>query len=479
MASTSSTTQPPVQLYNTESKTLEIFTPLSPHRPVRMYTCGPTVYDYAHVGNFRSFIFADVLKRTLQFNGYTLKHTINFTDFGHLTDDGDAGEDKMLKGLKREGLPITLEAMRTLSDRYIDAFKVDAEELRIATPDTWSRASDFVHEQIQLIKTLDQKGYVYETSDGVYFDISTFPTYGRLGNIDLDEVRSGARVDINPEKRHPADFAVWKKALLGWNSPWGKGFPGWHVECSAMAIATLGRQIDIHTGGIDHIHTHHNAEIAQSEAATGKPFVRYWLHNAFITIDETKVAKSLGNAITLHNLHEHGFSGDEYRYWLLTAHYRSPINFTFEALQNAKHALYRLKRHVYEEYGTKVGTPDAATLSEFTAAINNDLDTPRAIACLWDLVRSDHVSNPDKLATIRRIDTVLGIGLNDSPEAGARSLGVISQTEIPEAVRELIEARETARSERNWEEADHLREAVNLHGYLLEDTKDGPKLSKL
>ena len=239
-----------------------------------MYTCGPTVYDYATIGNLRSYLFADILKRTLIKNGYDVRHTINLTDFGHLTDDGDAGEDKIMKGLKRKGLPITLEAMRELSDEYIEAFKADVEELRILPPTTWSRASDYVRKQISLIRTLDDKGYTYETTDGVYFDISKFPTYGRLGNIDVEKLKSGARIEINSEKRHPADFAVWKKSPLGWDSRYGRGFPGWHIECSAMAIATLGKEIDIHTGGIDNMPTHHNAEIAQSEAATGKKFAR-------------------------------------------------------------------------------------------------------------------------------------------------------------------------------------------------------------
>ncbi|MEN9921011.1 MAG: hypothetical protein RL538_904, partial [Candidatus Parcubacteria bacterium] len=309
-----------VKLFNTESHKIEVFTPLkSPH--VTMYSCGPTVYDYAHIGNLRSYIFSDILKRTLIKNGYLVKHTINFTDFGHLTDDGDAGEDKMMKGLKKEGLPISLEGMKELGDKYIKAFVADTEELNILPPTTWARASEYVGKQISLVKTLDDKGYAYETSDGVYFDIEKFSSYGRLGNIDISKLRSGARVDVNTEKHHPADFAIWKKSELGWKSRFGTGFPGWHIECSAMALATLGKQIDIHTGGIDHIATHHNAEIAQSEAATGRQFVKYWMHNAFLTIDNTKVSKSLGNTITMRHLRDRGFSGDDYRYWLLTAHY--------------------------------------------------------------------------------------------------------------------------------------------------------------
>ena len=300
-------------LFNTESNKLELFKPLSAET-VTMYTCGPTVYDYAHIGNLRAYVFADILKRTLIFTGYVVNHTINLTDFGHLTDDGDVGEDKMMKGLKREGLSVTLDSMRELSDKYIDAFFDDFDNLRIMPPTTWSRASDYIKPQINLIETLVNGGYAYETSDGVYFDIQKFPRYGCLGNIDLEQLRSGARVSVNEEKHHPADFAIWKKGVLGWDSAWGKGFPGWHIECSAMAMATLGKEIDIHTGGIDHIPVHHNAEIAQSECATGKKFVHYWLHCAFLNIDNTKISKSLNNSITLRELFDQGFTGDDYRY---------------------------------------------------------------------------------------------------------------------------------------------------------------------
>ncbi|MEZ4195577.1 MAG: cysteine--tRNA ligase [Candidatus Paceibacterota bacterium] len=357
---------PPIYFFNTASNKLEQFKPLNPAK-VLIYSCGPTVYDYIHIGNLRSYVFLDILKRTLIFHGYEVENTINLTDFGHLTDDGDAGEDKMMKGLKREGLPVTLEAMRDLSDQYIQAFYDDCDAMRIMAPTHFARASEYVEAQIRLIETLDGKGYTYETSDGVYFDIQKYPEYGKLGHIDLEQIKSGARVEVNPEKRHPADFAVWKKGLLGWNSRWGKGFPGWHIECSAMAMATLGKSIDIHTGGIDHIPVHHNAEIAQSECATGKTFVNYWLHNAFITIDNTKISKSLGNSINLRHLIDRGFTGEDYRYWLLTAHYRSPVNFSWDALKSAKQALFRLRRFVYEDYKQKASYPEENYINEFRA----------------------------------------------------------------------------------------------------------------
>lgn len=466
-----------VKLFNTESGTLEVFSPLKDPE-VKMYSCGPTVYDYAHIGNLRSYIFSDVLKRTLLRNGYLVKHTINFTDFGHLSDDGDEGEDKMMKGLNREGLPVSLEGMKQLGDKFIQAFVDDVEELRILPPTNWARASDYIGKQISLVKMLDDKGFTYETSDGVYFDITRFPTYGRLGKINVEKLQSGARVVINTEKRHPADFAVWKKSDLGWPSRFGSGFPGWHIECSAMALATLGKQIDIHTGGIDHIATHHNAEIAQSEAATGKQFSKYWMHNAFITIDNTKIAKSLGNSITMRHLRDRGFTGDDYRYWLLTAHYRSPVNFTFEALKGSKQALYRLKRYMYEEFKQKSAVPDAGYMERFETHLANDLDTPGAIGLLWEMIKDDTLDTKTKCGTLKAMDEVLEIGLSDDVSEGVRSLGVIGQEELPAEIQELIDKREAARIARNWAEADFLRDAIARKGFVMEDTPQGPKITK-
>jgi len=305
-----------------------------------------------------------------------------------------------------------------------------------------------------------------------------FPDYGRLGNIDIDKLKSGARVEVNDEKHHPADFAVWKKGLLGWESRWGKGFPGWHIECSAMAMDTLGKEIDIHTGGIDHIPVHHNAEIAQSECATGKKFVNYWLHSAFLTIDNGKIGKSLGNAITLRHLLDKGFSGDDYRYWLLTAHYRSPVNFSWEALQGAKQALFRLKRYVYEDYRQICNEPSQKYIDKFKAFIADDLDTSSAIALMWEVIKDDTLDNPTKCATLHNFDSVLDIGLSDDVEDGAKTLGIVGHDELPQEIQELIDKREAARIARNWLEADNYREALNLKGYSLEDTPQGPKVIK-
>lgn len=473
-----------IYIYNTLTQKKEQFEPLSKDA-VTMYTCGPTVYDYVHIGNLSSYLFADILKRTLMLSGYAVNHTMNLTDFGHLTDDGDNGEDKMMRALNKAEKPTTLSAMRDLSDIYIDAFMNDLDELNVMHAHQYTRASDYVKEQIALIKTLETKGYTYETSDGIYFDISKFPQYGKLGNIDLEKLREGVRVEINKEKKHPADFALWKRGLLGWESDWGKGFPGWHIECTAMVFASLGKQIDIHTGGEDLKYTHHNGEIAQAEAATGKaPFVRYWFHNAFITIDGTKISKSLGNTITLRNLADRGYSADTFRYWILTSHYRSQSNFSFEALDGAKQALYRLKRHLFEEYlSDKAARKTKGSIhdryrEQFQQALADDLDTPKAVATLWELVRDGDVLNIDKAATLKHFDTVLGIGLSDDPDDVIRELGIIAPHEIPEDIQKLIDQREAARIARNWEEADTFREALNLKGYSVEDTPNGPRVSK-
>ncbi len=472
------TEKPPLQLFDSLTNKKRLFTPLK-NKSVTMYSCGPTVYDHIHIGNLRAYLLPDIAKRILSYNGFTVEHTINFTDFGHLTDDADAGEDKMMKALTRHHKPATLGAMREVAQLYIDSFKRDNLAFHNLPPTHYTPASSFVREQITLIKTLFEKGYAYETSDGIYFDISKFPTYGRIGNIDVKKLRDGARVAVNTEKRHPADFALWKKSLLGWESAWGKGFPGWHIECTAMCFATLGKQIDIHTGGEDLKYTHHNGEIAQAEAITGKPYVGYWLHNAHLAVDGTKVSKSLSNGIRLSSLADQGFPPIVYRYWLLTAHYRSPVNFTFDALRGAKQALFRLKRFLYEDCkNVNGGTVNEAYRQMFHAAINNDLDTPRALAILWEMVKDNSLSAADKVATIKHFDGVLDIGLSDTLTV-ERELAITDKADISPAVLELLAAREAARTARNWEESDRVRELINLHGYTVIDTPDGQQIEKV
>ena len=299
-----------------------------------------------------------------------------------------------------------------------------------------------------------------------------------LGNINLNDIQNGARVAVNSEKRHPADFALWKKGLLGWESHWGKGFPGWHIECTAMVFSTLGKQIDIHTGGEDLKYTHHNGEIAQAESVTGKKYVSYWLHNAHLKINDTKIAKSLGNGIRLSGLIESGYSPLVYRYWLLTGHYRSPMNFTFEALDATKQALFRLRRFVFEECKNISGTVNEGYRERFHIAINDDLDTAKAIALMWEVVKDTSLSNPDKVATLKEMDSVLDIGLSDEPSDVVRELGIVAREEIPDDIQELLDKREIARATHNWPEADLLRQAINLKGYSIEDGPQGQKISK-
>lgn len=467
----------PIFFFNSATRKKEEFVSLKPGI-VTMYTCGPTVYDHIHIGNLRSFLLADLVKRVCLYNGYKVKNVINFTDFGHLTDDADAGEDKMMKALKREGKPISLSAMREVAEIFMQSFKNDNDAFRNLHPTKYTPASEYVREQIRLIQTLYEKGYAYEISDGVYFDISKFPAYGLLGNINVQEMQNGSRVTVNSEKRHPADFALWKKGLLGWESMWGKGFPGWHIECTAMIFTTLGKQIDIHTGGEDLMYTHHNGEIAQAEAVTGKKYVGYWLHNAHLKINDAKIAKSLGNGIRLSGLMDRGFSPLVYRYWLLTGHYRSPMNFTFEALDATKQALFRLRRFVFEECKNVSGTISEPYRKKFHTAINDDLDTAKAISLMWEVVKDASLSNPDKVATLREMDSVLDIGLSDEPSDVVRELGIVARDEIPAEIQELLDKREIARATHNWSEADYLREAINLKGYAIEDSPQGQKISK-
>lgn len=476
-SNTDADAKPPLVLFNTLSRKKERFTPLKPDH-VRMYNCGPTVYDYAHIGNLRAYVFVDVLRRALLFNGYKVKQVMNLTDVGHLTSDTDEGDDKMVKGLKREGLPVTLDGMEQLANMYTDAFLEDLDALLIKRPSNLPRATDHIDAMVALIETLLSKEYAYETSDGVYFDTMRFAGYGKLGNVAAAQQLEGARVETHPEKRSQADFALWKKSdEMGWNSPWGKGFPGWHIECSAMSMQYLGKELDIHTGGVDHIGTHHNNEIAQSEAATGKPFARFWLHNEHLAIEGAKIAKSAGNAITLRHLTEHGHKALGYRYWLLTSHYRSPITFSFSALTAAETALARLHRFFFDVLKDERGGSVSSTFREqLLLAINDDLDTPKAIATLWNLVKDDSISLPDKRSTMLLYDKVLGLGIAELLDRAQKgeTLGVLSVDGLPTDIQDLVEAREQARKEKRWNDADVLRDQLAERGYTIEDSNTGP-----
>jgi len=469
-------TLPPIHLHNTATGRMEEFKPLQ-SGVVTMYSCGPTVYDHIHVGNLRAYLLPDLLTRLFSHYGYKVNSTINLTDFGHLTDDADAGEDKMMKGMRREGYEITLENMLAFPVPYIESFKNDNLDFGNLPPSQYARASDYIAEQIKLIETLEQKGYTYRISDGVYFEVSKFPAYGVLGNIDLDKIRAGARVEVNPEKHHPADFALWKNGDLGWDSRWGKGFPGWHIECAAMAFSTLGKQIDIHTGGEDLMYTHHNGEIAEAECVTGKPYVSYWLHNAHITIDQQKIAKSAGNGFRLKHLSDQGFAPADYRFWLLQSHYRTTANFTWEALEGAKAGLLRLRRLTYEELGELTpGKIDLKYQERVLSALADDLDTPAALATLFELAKDQKITPESKLATIRFVDSLLALGLEKSAAEGRAELGMVD--EIPPQLAKLLADREMARQTRDFARADELRDEIASQGYSIEDSSEGARLRR-
>lgn len=455
-----------MKLYNTLSRKVEDFKPINPPK-VGIYICGPTVYDYAHLGHSRTYINSDVLVRALRWLDFEPDAVMNITDVGHLTSQADTGEDKMEKKAKLENKPI-LEIAKFYTD---DFFKM-RDELNIVKPDKITPATQYIPEMIALIKTLEQKGFTYRTSDGVYFDTGKFKAYGQLARLDLAGMKEGWRVDKNPEKKHPADFALWKfaapgeKRQLEWDSPWGKhSFPGWHIECSAMSLKYLGPTLDIHTGGVDHIPIHHTNEIAQAEAATGKPFVKYWFHSNFLDIDGEKMSKSLGNIIRLKDLIKKGYDPLAVRYLFLTGHYRTKMNFTFIALDAAAEAYSRLKSMAVDWQGKKERTqlsPEKLAKIEsfsakFTAAIEADLNLPQALAGVWEMAKSN-IPEQDKWELINDWDQVLGLGL-----------GAVRKESIPDEIQKLIKQREELRTNKNWAEADKLRRKIIDKGYKIED----------
>ena len=455
-----------LRLYNSLTSKKETFKPIEKNE-VKVYTCGPTVYDNTHIGNLRAFIFADILKRVLEYNMYDIKHVMNITDVGHLTSDADKGEDKMTKALKREGKPITLIAMKELGEFYTQKFKEDIFDLDIMPANFITKASEHIEENINLIKILKEKGYTYDTNDGIYFDTSKFKGYGKLGKINLKGLKKGARVDPK-EKKNLTDFALWKFSTrgesIGWDSPWGKGFPGWHIECSSMATKYLGQPFDIHTGGIDLMPTHHQNEIAQSEAAYDKPLANYWLHSEFLILNKNKMAKSKGTFITLNDIKEKGFSPLAYRLLTLGTHYRKPLNFSWEALQGAQNTFEHFLNHV-RSLGLGIGKINKKYKSKFIKNINDDLDMPLAIATTHELLKSS-LKNEDKLATILDFDKVLGLKLEIA----------LFPNEFPKEVVELAKERQDARFYEDWKKADKLREKIRKLGYEVEDIEKSYRL---
>lgn len=458
-----------LKLHNTLTGKTEEFKSITAGK-VGMYNCGPTVYNFAHIGNLRAYVFADVLRRSLEYTGYTVTQIMNITDVGHLVGDGDEGDDKMTKALIREGKPKTRDAMREVANTYFEAFKQDLEKLNIETPTQFPFASEHIQEDIDLISVLFEKDIAYQISDGIYFDLSKFPEYGKLGNIKQETVEeTESRIGINSEKKNYRDFALWKFNDAGWETPWGKGFPGWHIECSAMSMKYLGETFDIHTGGIDHIPTHHNNEIAQSESATGKPYAHYWLHSAHVQVDGGKMAKSENNFITLQTLIDKKFSPLAYRYWLLQARYSSPVNFSWEALEAAQQAYNKLTT-LYHSLPDN-GKPVALYLTSFTTLIEDDLDTAKSIALLWELAKDDTINPADKKSTIQKFNEVLGFDFNNQTSMNQKI------QDLPFEIQALIEYREEVRKNKDFKTSDNIRNELKEKGYLVEDKPDGPQIS--
>lgn len=462
-----------LRIYNTLTRQKEDFTPIHEGKAY-MYSCGPTVYNYAHIGNLRTYIFMDLFRRTLRYDGYKLKGVMNITDVGHLLSDGDTGEDKMQKASREQK-----KSPWEIAAYYTDVFFTDLKKLNIGKPEIIAKATDHIQEMIDYVQKLVEKGYGYEIDDGIYFDIGKFPGYGKLSRLNLEEQQAGARVEVNSQKRHPADFALWKKAepehIMQWPSPWGMGYPGWHIECSAMSLKYLGMPFDIHTGGVDHIPVHHENEIAQNEALTGKKSVNYWVHGEFMLVNNGKMSKSLGNTYRISDLEERGYKALDFRYFCLNTHYRKKLNFTFEGLDAAKAAYARLLAQVYKHKTAKASDDTALAekyLAQFRQAIDDDLNVPLALGILWTMMKETPAK--ELYTAALEFDKVLGLDL-DKAEAPKEEE---QKTEAPQEVIALCEERKAAKAAKDWAKADKLRADIAAMGYTVVDTKDGYKVTK-
>ncbi|MPL65905.1 Cysteine--tRNA ligase [bioreactor metagenome] len=468
---------PVITFFNTLGRSMEEFKPLVPGK-VGFYGCGPTVYNYAHIGNLRTYVFEDILVRSLRRFGLDVTHVMNITDVGHLSGDDDSGEDKMLRSAKERG-----QSVLQIASYYTDAFFADTERLGIARPDVVCKATEHVQDMIRLIRRIEAGGYTYSAGGNLYFDVSKFPRYGELANLRLEELKAGARIEVDENKKNPQDFVLWftkskfENQALIWDSPWGRGYPGWHVECSAMSMKYLGESFDIHAGGVDHIPVHHTNEIAQSEAATGKPWVRYWLHAEFLVMDKGKMSKSKGNFITLQNLLDGGFEALDYRYFCLGGHYRSQLSFSDDAMAQAR-ASRKAMLEKFLDLRTHAGTAEVpnrsrlhagvlARLERFDKLLAEDLAVPRALAELWGLLKDPSLPPADVVAAALDMDTVLGIGL-----AGARREEKSLSDEERSKIQALVDRRTEAKKAKNWAEADALRQELKDLGIVLED---GPR----
>ncbi len=458
-----------IQFYNTLTRKKEEFVPINP-KEVRIYTCGPTVYYYAHIGNLRAYLFMDTLRRVLKYNGYNLKHVMNITDVGHLVSDADEGEDKMIKASKREH-----KDPFEIAEFYTDMFMKDLKALNIDKPEIIAKATEHIKVMEEYVKQIIKNGYTYETENTIYFDTSKLDKYGVLSNLNVEEQKAGARVDFDPNKKNISDFALWIKApenhIMKWDSFFGKCYPGWHLECSAMGNKYLGEEFDIHTGGIDHIPVHHENEIAQGKGYCGKIPAHYWMHVEFLQINGGKMSKSLNNLYTLKDLKDRGYSPLEYRMFNFSSIYRKKINFTFEAMDSAKIALKRLKdgyqRHLNGK--DKVETEVIEKFKEdFLNAINDDLNMPQAMSVVWNAIKYEKKSK-EIADMLLDFDRVLGL-----------EIGKLEQEEeLPKEILELVEKRKKAREEKDWKLSDNLRDEIIKLGYNIKDTKDGMEISKI
>ncbi len=461
-----------IKLHNTLTKKKEVLKPLD-KKKVRLYACGPTVYWYAHIGNLRTYLFQDILRRVLEYKKYQVKHVINITDVGQLTSDNDTGEDKIEKGAKRDK-----KTAWQVARYYTEAFKKDMDRLNIKEPSIWAKATDYIPQQIELIKELEKKNYTYLISDGLYFDTSKIKDYGNLLGAKKRDVKAGARIAMVKGKKNPTDFALWKlspknsKKEMEWPSPWGKGFPGWHTECVAMASDLLGVPFDIHCGGSDHIQIHHPNEIAQSKALYNSNLANYWLHGEFLVVDKNKMSKSKGETITLKSLIDEKFDPLAYRYLVLTTHYRSFLNFSWQSLKSAENSLDSLRDKISEikEKKTEIkgdSKKGKEYLKRFQDFISDDLNTAKALALLWKLLKDKDLSNREKYNLSLEFDKIFGLDL--------KSIKIIK---IPEKIKKLAQQREIYREKKDWQKADIKRKEIESLGYYLEDTVNGFKIIK-
>lgn len=454
-----------IRLTNTLTRTTDVFTSLKPGA-VGMYVCGPTVYSRAHIGNLRAFTFADVLRRMFEANGYAVTEVMNITDVGHLVGDGDEGEDKLQMSADKQG-----KTAWDIAAEYTDLFLKDMQAMNVLTPHVLPKATDHIAEQIAMIEEMERKGFTYTVADGVYFDTSKLPEYGRLSGQKSEEKEEGARIGVHGEKRNPSDFALWKfspegaKRHMEWESPWGVGFPGWHIECSAMSEKYLGVPFDVHTGGEDHVAVHHENEIAQTMAARGVLEANWWLHNAHLMVDGGKMSKSLGNGYTVEDICAKGIEPLAFRYFVLGAHYRKPMNFTWEAVGAAQTALNRLV-DAAREWDTPLSV-DAAAVERFMTRVNDDLDTAGALAVLWDVVHDENMASGVKAATVLAMDEVLGLALEDV---------VARPVRVTEEAQQLLDERVRVRMAKDWAKSDALRDQLAAMGYSVEDTADGQRV---